>query len=201
MCDGSASPSCESRSTISRMVANDPPHPPQFGEFEAWAGAGRVVRATKAELATWRLPEPQKAALISSGVPMFDELVHGVSFRAAPTMYRLAYFDDQDVHYRVTWDYGAVPETGEVREWPPSRPGRFVNSTVNHWLCSLQLVGSWFAHSRVINRWDEDAEAEDQALAEIDDLLDRIKAVDPAAIGDGSHETQFWPAVLGRWLY
>ena len=42
---------------------------------------------------------------------------------------------------------------------------------------------------------------EDCALAEIDDVLDRIRGVDPAAIGDGRHDTQFWPAVLGRWLY
>ena len=56
-------------------------------------------------------------------------------------------------------------------------------------------------HSTLIDRWDEDAEAEDQALAEIDGLLDRVGAIDPAAVGDGAHETQFWPAVLGRWLY
>jgi SUKH-4 immunity protein len=76
-----------------------------------------------------------------------------------------------------------------------------VNSTVNHWLCSLHLVGTWLTHSTVIDRWDEDEEAESQALAEIDDLLGRIGAIDPAAIGDGAHATQFWPAVLGRWLY
>lgn len=117
-------------------------------------------------------------------------------------VYRLAYFDDQDERYRVVWDYGAVPETGEVREWPSSGRGtRFVNSTINHWLCSLHLVGSWFKQSTVIDHWDEDAAAEEQTLAEIDDLLDRIGAIDPAAIGDGSHETQFWPAVLGRWLF
>ena len=139
-----------------------------FQEFEAWAGTGRVQRATELDMATWRLPEPQKAALIFSGVPMFDEIVHGVSFRAAPMMYRLAYFDDQlDGRSRVAWDYCAVPETGEVREWPSDgRSTRFVNSTVNHWLCSLHLVGSWFAHSTVINRWDEDEEAEEQALGD-----------------------------------
>jgi hypothetical protein len=178
------------------------PAPPTFQEFEAWAGVGRVRRATGPDVAGWRLPEPQKAALIASGVPLIADLVHGVAFGATPAMYRLAYYDDQDERHRVVWDYGAVPETGEVREWPPGEPGtRFVNSTVNHWLCSLHLVGSWFRHSAVIGRWDEDEEAEEQALAEIDDLLGRIGAVDAAAIGDGSHETQFWPAVLGRWLY
>jgi hypothetical protein len=183
------------------MAVGDLPYPPSFQEFQAWAGEGRVQRATDLDVAAWRLPEPQKTALITSGVPMFGELVHGVSFRTTPMMYRLAYYDDQDERYRVTWDYGAVPDTGEVREWPPNGESRFVNSTVNHWLCSLQLVGSWFSHSAVINRWDEDPEAEEQALAEIDNLLDHIRAIDPDAIADGSHETQFWPAVLGRWLY
>ena len=184
------------------MAVDHLPTPPTFQQFEAWAGVGRVQRAAELDVVIWRLPEPQKAALIFSGVPMFDELVHGVSFRAAPMMYRLAYFDDQDERFRVIWDYGAVPETGEVREWPANgQSARFVNSTVNHWLCSLHLVGSWFAHSTVINCWDEDAEAEEQALAEIDDLLDRIAAIDPAAIVNGSHDTQFWPAVLGRWLW
>ena len=107
--------------------------------------------------------------------------------------------DDGDEAFHHAWDYGALPDTGEVREW--GRQNRFVNSTVNHWLCSLHLVGSWFAHSTVINRWDEDAEAEEQALAEIDDLLDRIAAIDPAAIVNGSHDTEFRPTVLGRWLW
>jgi hypothetical protein len=181
------------------MAADHLPTPPAFEEFEAWAGAGRVQRATELDLATWRLPEAQKAALIRSGVPLFDELVSGVSLHATPGMYRLAYLHGSS---GPVWDYGAVPGTGEVREWPPDgRPSRFANSTINHWLCSLNLVGGWFARSSVIHRWDEDGEAEEQALAEIDALLDRIGAVDPAAIGDGRHETHFWPAVLGRWLY
>ncbi len=34
------------------------------------------------------------------------------------------------------------------------------------------------------------------------DLLQRITHLDPPAHGDvGDHETQFWPAVLDRWLY
>jgi hypothetical protein len=113
-------------------------------------------------------------------------------------MYRLAYLHESN----ETWDHGAVPETGEVRVWPPDgRQSGFVNSTINHWLCTLNLVGSWFAHSSVIHRWDEDGEAEEQAHAETAALLDRIGAVDPAAIGDGSHDMHFWPGVLDRWLY
>lgn len=75
----------------------------------AWAGTGRVVRATELDLATWQLPEPQKAALVSSGVPLIDDLVSAVSFHAEPTMYRLANADDPD------WVYGAAQGTGEVQ--------------------------------------------------------------------------------------
>ena len=42
---------------------------------------------------------------------------------------------------------------------------RLVNSSILHWQCSLHLVGVWLATSTVIGRWDEDAEAEDAALA------------------------------------
>ncbi|MET8833182.1 SUKH-4 family immunity protein [Micromonospora sp. NPDC004540] len=127
------------------MAADDLPIPPTLRELETWAGAGRVRRATELDVATWRLPEPQKAALIFSGVPMIEDLVHGVSFQTTPMMYRLAYFDDEDKAFHHAWDYGALPDTGEVREW--GRQTRFVNSTVNHWLCSLHLVGTWVTHS------------------------------------------------------
>ncbi|SIR97245.1 hypothetical protein SAMN05444858_13242 [Micromonospora avicenniae] len=67
-----------------------------------------MVRATELDVATWRIPEPQKAALVSSGVPLIDDLVCAVSFHAEPTMYRLANSDDLD------WVYGGAPGTGEV---------------------------------------------------------------------------------------
>jgi hypothetical protein len=62
-------------------------------------------------------PRPQKAALIFSGVPMIEDLIHGVSFQTTPMMYRLAYFDDEDEAFHHAWDYGSPPDTGEVREW------------------------------------------------------------------------------------
>ena len=77
----------------------------------------------------------------------------------------------------------------------------FVNSTITHWLCSLHMVGSWLTSSTVIGRWDEDGQAEEEALAELADLLERIRALDPPAFGDGDRATHFWPAVLDRWLY
>ncbi|MFB6396089.1 SUKH-4 family immunity protein [Polymorphospora lycopeni] len=177
------------------VPVDDLPLPPAFDAVTAWAGAGRVVRATELDVATWRLPEPQRAALVSCGVPLIDDLVSAVSFHAAPTIYRLANSDDLD------WVYGAAPGTGEVRAWSSDGSTQFINSTITHWLCSLHMVGNWLNSSPVINRWDEDGQAEEEALAEIADLLDRIRALDPPAIADGDHATHFWPAVLDRWLY
>ncbi|PWR15020.1 hypothetical protein DKT69_13170 [Micromonospora sicca] len=177
------------------VPVDDLPLPPAFEAVTAWAGAGRVLRAAELDVATWRLPEPQKAALVSCGVPLIDDLVGAVSFHAEPTRYRLAHFDDLD------WVYGAAPGTGEVQVWASDGSTRFVNSTINHWLCSLHLVGRWLTSSTVIGRWDEDRQAEEAALAELADLLERIRALDPPAFGDGDHRTHFWPAVLDRWLY
>jgi hypothetical protein len=89
-----------------------------------------------------------------------------------------------------------------VRLWSASDPDTsFVNSSISHWLCSLHLVGAWCSESAVVDCWWESAEAEEQAIAELADLLARIEAIDPAAIADGDHRRQFWPGVLDRWLY
>ena len=162
--------------------------------------SGRVVRAAPLDVAAWRLPDPDKAALVSRGVPLIDELVEAVSFRAEATVYRLA-------TYRIdrpglTCQYGAVPGTGEVLEtWIAGGRSRFVNSSIRQWLSSLDLVDIWLTTSVAVGRWDEDEEAEESALAELAVLLERITALDPAAYGSGDHWTHFWPAVLDRWLY
>jgi hypothetical protein len=62
--------------------------PPTAEQLESWAGRGRVVRATAVDVSTWRI--------------------------TAPTMYRLA-LDYDDGPTNLTSEYGAVPETGEVR--------------------------------------------------------------------------------------
>ena len=177
------------------MPVDDLPLPPAFETVTAWAGTGRVLRATEPDVATWRLPEREKAALVSCGVPLIDGLVSAVSFHAEPTMYRLANADGLD------WVYGAAPGTGEVQIRSSDGSTGFVNSTITHRLCSLHMVGSWLTSSTVIDRSDEDEQAEDEALTELADLLERIKALDPPAFGDGDHTTHFWPAVLDRWLY
>lgn len=183
------------RTTLTGVPVDGLPLPPAFEAVTAWAGAGRVVRAAQRDVATWRLPEPQKASLVCCGVPLIDDLVGAVSFHAEPTMYRLAHFGDLDCVY------GATPGTGEVQVWSSDDSTRFVNSTINHWLGSLHVVGSWLTSSAAIDRWDEDEQAEEEALAELADLLERIRALDSPAFGDGDHRTHFWPAVLDRWLY
>ncbi|MEU8422395.1 SUKH-4 family immunity protein [Micromonospora sp. NPDC048835] len=177
------------------MPAGDLPSPPTYAAVTAWAGAGRVVRAPELDVARWRLPEPQKAALVSPGVPLIDDVVGAVSFGAEPTRYRLAALGNPGCVY------AAVPRTGEVHLWSSDGSAQFVNSTVVHWLCSLHMVGSWLTSSTVIDRWDEDEQAEEQALAELADLLERIRVLDPPAFGAGDHTTHFWPGTLDRWLY
>ncbi|MEU4689210.1 SUKH-4 family immunity protein [Actinoplanes sp. NPDC023714] len=171
------------------------PQPPEFDAVETWAGAGRVIRAGEPELASWELPEQQKSALVTSGVPIIDGLVDVVSFQVKPTMYQLAQAGGQD---RV---FGAAAVTGAVVEHSTEAGMRFVNSSIVHWLWSLHLVGSWVTGSVALARWDESPEAEEQTFAEIAALLERIRELDPPAVGDGSHDDHFWPAVLDRWLY
>ncbi|MFD0823167.1 SUKH-4 family immunity protein [Micromonospora zhanjiangensis] len=130
------------------VVPGEPLPPPTAEQLESWAGRGRVLRATETDVAAWRLPQSAKTALTISGVPLFDGLVREVSFRAAPTMYRLA-VDYDDGPVQMVWEYGAVPETGEVRLWLAGEhgDGSFVNSSISQWLCSLHLVGCWFTES------------------------------------------------------
>jgi hypothetical protein len=182
------------------VTARDLPPPPTSTALEAWAGPGRVFRATESELAGWRLPEQQKAALASAGVPLLEGVVDVVSFVAEPTTYRLA--GSGLDRSRPDSTHAAEPETGRVLELTTSGGTRLVNSSINHWLCSLHLVGTWLAGSTAIRHWDEDEAMEDVALAELADLVERIAHLDPAAHGDvGDHATCFWPAVLDRWLY
>ncbi|WP_344653952.1 SUKH-4 family immunity protein [Cryptosporangium japonicum] len=184
------------------MFSDPPLTPPTAEELESWAGRGRVRRATPTGIEAWALPESAKDALIFTGVPLVDDLVVEVSFRAEPTRYRLARHCDEDATLgHTTWEFGAAPETGEVRLWSKAGASSFVNSSISLWLCSLHLVGRWLADSAVLDRWEESAEAEAQALSELAELLRRIEAIDPAAIADGDHERQFWPGVLDRWLF
>lgn len=184
-------------------VVSDPtPMPPTLEQLESWAGRGQVRRATEADVTTWRLPQSEKAALVLSGVPLLEGVVEEVTFRAAPTMYRLA-FESHDGPAQTAWEYGAVPESGEVRLWLADghEDSSFVNSSISQWLCSLHLVGSCFAESTALARWEESAEAQEQAFAELADLLGRIEVIDPAAVADGDHKRQFWPGVLDRWIF
>jgi hypothetical protein len=154
-------------------------------------------------VAGWRLPYAQKAALTSCGVPLLDDIVDLTLFAEQPQdgRYRLAGFGG-DPH-RPDCTYLAEPESGlvSVQEQSTGRV-RLVNSSINHWLCSLHLVGTWLASSTAIQTWDDDEAMEHLALAELADLLRQITRLDPPAYGDvGDHETHFWPGVLDRWLY
>lgn len=185
------------------VAAGDLPSAPDHSSLLAWAGAGRVVCAEASQVAGWRLPHPQKAALTSCGVPLLDDIVDMTLFAAEPPdgRYRLAGTSGEAPWLGST--YLAEPESClvTVQEESTGRV-RFVNSSINHWLCSLHLVGTWLASSTAIHTWDEDEAMEHLAFAELADLLQRITRLDPPAYGDiGDHETHFWPGVLDRWLY
>lgn len=180
--------------------------PPSFEELAAWAGEGRVVRADPAAITDWRLPEHQKAALISAGIPLIGEgIVSAVAFSEMAldddrSAYRLAMNVD-DTWPSLTAIFSAQPVDGSVWETNGGHR-RLVNSSILTWQCSLHLVGVWLATSMVIGRWDEDGDAEEAALAELAGLRDRIREFDPASFGrQGHHDTHYWPAVLDRWLY
>lgn len=185
------------------VAAGDLPGPPDFESVEAWAGDGRVLRAGASDVAGWRLPREQKAALTACGVPLLEGVVDVTLFEAEPWdgRYRLAGTRGDLCQPGCT--YLAEAETGLVSEVEPSSGRlRFVNSSINHWLCSLHLVGTWFSGSVAIQTWEEDEAMEQVALAELADLLQRITHLDPPAYGDvGDYDTHFWPAVFDRWLY
>lgn len=185
------------------MAEEDLPVPPGFELTGSWAGPARVIRPSAAAVAGWDLPAGQKEALTVCGVPLLEGIVDTVLFAAEPREagYRLA--GAGEVPRRPDRVYVAEPGTGRVSELElPGGRCRFVNSTVNHWLCSLHLAGALLSGSEAIQAWDEDGAAEEAALAELAGLLREIARLDPPAYGaDGDHETHFWPAVLDRWLY
>lgn len=192
-----------SSASLSIVAARNLPNPPDYESVEAWAGVGRVIRAGASDVARWRLPLKQKAALTSCGVPLLEGVVDVTLFAAKPRDGRYCLAGAKSILYDPGSVYLAEPETGEVSELESSSGHlRFVNSSVNHWLCSLHLVGTWFSSSTAIQTWDQDEAMEHVALAELANLLQRITHLDPPAYGDaGNHETHFWPAVIDRWLY
>ncbi|BCJ70641.1 hypothetical protein CS0771_01850 [Catellatospora sp. IY07-71] len=170
---------------------------PTRDELVAWAGEGRVVRAGAGEITSWDLPEPDRRALIDIGVPLLEQIVDAVTFHAEDGGYRVA---EQDPATRQV--FRVEPGTGRVLEQArPQSPNRIVNSSVRQWLCSLHLVGTAMNTSYALAHWDESGDLEDAALDELAELLARIRRLDPAAFGDGSHAHFYWPAVLDRWLY
>ena len=187
-------------SVACRVRESDLPVPPAFEDLMGWAGQGRVVRARPADLAGWWLPATQVAALVGSGVPLVGGVIDAVVFRPDLPLYRLA--EERHDMVELMRMFGAEPGTGRVFCVSESESQTwFVNSSINHWLCSLNLLGRWLAASTVISRWDEDIETEEAALTELAELADAIKRLDPAAFSGDDHSCWYWPAVLDRWLY
>ncbi|WP_406037443.1 SUKH-4 family immunity protein [Micromonospora sp. NBC_00898] len=178
------------------MAVGNLPSPPDFESVEAWAGVGRVIRAGASDVAGWRLPPQQKAALTSCGVPLLEGVVDMTLFAAELRngKYRLA--GTRSELYHAGYIYLAEPETGLVSVLQPSSGHlRFVNSSINHWLCSLHLVGMWFSSSTAIQTWDEYLAKE---LASRKPSLHRMVATGVALVGDpGSWTKRCGKALAG----
>ncbi|GAA1027594.1 hypothetical protein GCM10009557_09580 [Virgisporangium ochraceum] len=162
-----------------------------------------MIRAEASQVTDWRLPEVQKTTLTSCGVPLLDDIVEETVLEASSQdgTYHLA--RSRSFLHSPGQTYFAEPGAGRVHVLEPLT-GRvsFVNSSIVHWLWSLHLVGTWVLNSAALQAWDQDEAMEDVAVAELADLLERIRLLDPEAYGKvGDHETHFWPGVLDRWLY
>jgi hypothetical protein len=97
-----------------------------YDDLVDWAGTERVTRAHRPALAAWRIPDPDKAALIDIGIPIGGDVpVTRVRFQTEaepvlPTadgrlLYLLAERIFQGPAQRaLTWSWGVEPGTGVV---------------------------------------------------------------------------------------
>jgi hypothetical protein len=85
-------------------------------------GAEHVTRADPADLAGWRIPEPQKALLVNVGAPVVHQLIEYVAFQTDPdpaletTSETVLYQLPRNHHGRLVpgleWTFGVEPDTG-----------------------------------------------------------------------------------------
>ncbi|MEV4232516.1 SUKH-4 family immunity protein [Streptomyces bobili] len=102
----------------------------------------------------------------------------------------------------------ALPNTwhGVVlhHEGVPGGEAWFANSSVGAWLEVLHRYGSRVASSELLSEPDDpeeylSEEEEEQAFAELNQLAEELKDIDPAAFR--GYEGFLWPGLLDRWLY
>ncbi|WP_439145751.1 SUKH-4 family immunity protein [Streptomyces canus] len=92
--------------------------------------------------------------------------------------------------------FGVGPETGTVYYVLPDGEAWFANSSIDLWLQTLHHYGRRVSQSPLLNDLDE---YEDEALAELSELTDELKAIDPPAFE--GYIGFIWAEFLDRWLW
>lgn len=177
-----------------------------FDDLATWAGAEHVIRADPATVAGWQIPENQKLMLVNIGVPVVDQLIEYIDFQTEPgpvlqtssdtPLYRLTRNHHRGIRPGLQWAFGAEPGTGRVFYVLPDGEAWFANSTIDLWLRTLHHYGLHVSQSAILSDPDPD---EGQALAELRELAEELKEIDPPAFaGDLGF---IWPEFLERWLW
>lgn len=96
----------------------------------------------------------------------------------------------------LRWAFGAEPDTGQVYYVLPDGQPWFANSSITLWLRTLHHYGLYVTHSPTLSDPDEH---EEEALAELRELAEVLKKIDPPAF-DGYHG-YMWAEFLERWLW
>lgn len=96
----------------------------------------------------------------------------------------------------LQWAFGVEPDTGKVHYVLPDGEAWFANSSIDLWLQTLHHHGRRVSQSPILNDPDEH---EDEALAELSELADELKAIDPPAFE--GYIDFIWAEFLDRWLW
>lgn len=183
-----------------------------YDRLTEWAGPGRVTRAGRDVVADWRIPGFMKARLVEVGIPVTPRLIGRVVVQseADPVLrtsrgplYRLTEDTGSGTPAERSW-FGAEPGTGAVHFVMPDGEAWFANSGVDVWLDALHHYGSRVTASELLGEPDGpeeyfSEEEEERAFAELDQLAEELKRIDPASFN--GYEGFLWPGLLDRWLY
>ncbi|MEU0950142.1 SUKH-4 family immunity protein [Streptomyces canus] len=177
-----------------------------YEELTAWAGSEHVTRADPADLARWRIPEHQKSLLVNIGVPVVDQLIEHAAFQAEPdpalrtasgtALHQLSQNHHGNLVPGLQWAFGVEPDTGKVYYVLPDGEAWFANSSIDLWLQTLHHYGRHVSKSPILNDPDEH---EDEALAELRELAEELKEIDPPAFE--GYVGFIWAEFLDRWLW
>ncbi|MDQ0847660.1 SUKH-4 family immunity protein [Streptomyces sp. V1I6] len=183
-----------------------------YDQLIEWAGLGHVTRAREDVVVGWQIPDSAKAQLVEVGIPVAPRLIERVVMQseADPVLltsrgplYRLTEQADPDDPAERS-SFGIEPETGAVYFVMPDREAWFANSSVYAWLDVVNRYGSRVTASELLSEPDGpeeylSEEEEEWAFAELSQLAEELKEIDPAAFK--GHEGFLWPGFLDRWLY